>query len=137
MIDDAEDLRPLVRMALERSGRFRVVAEAADGAQGVDAVRVSQPDLVLLDIAMPVMDGLQALPLVAEACPTAIVVMLSGFGDASEIGTRALDLGAAGYIQKGGRLQALPEQLRVIVGSTNAERAARRARHPAEPSSGG
>src|SRR4051794_20664553 len=86
VVDDAEDLRPLVRMAIERSGRFSVVAEASDGAQGVDAVRAAQPDLVLLDIAMPVMDGLQALPLMADACPHAIVVMLSGFGDASEMG---------------------------------------------------
>ncbi len=132
IIDDTEDLRLLVRMALERNGGFEVVAEAADGADGVSAVEAAQPDLVLLDIAMPVMDGLQALPLIRQACPTAVVVMVSGFGDSNGMAQRAMALGAAGYIQKGGRLQALPEQLRVIVGSATAESAARLARHPLE-----
>jgi DNA-binding NarL/FixJ family response regulator len=128
LVDDSEDLIFLVRGALERSGHFRVVAEAGDGEQGVAAVTALQPDIVLLDIAMPVMDGLQALPLIREACPTAIVVMLSGFGDASGMPQRALSMGANGYILKDGRIQALPEQVRVIAASAVAQRAARRAR---------
>lgn len=129
LVDDSEDLLFLVRGALERNGHFRVVAEAADGEQAVAAVRDTQPDLVLLDIAMPVMDGLQALPLIRAECPDAIVVMLSGFGDASGMPERAMALGANGYLHKDGRIQALPEQLRVIVGGVTAQRAARRARH--------
>ncbi len=132
LVDDSEDLLYLVRGALERSGRFRIVAEAADGEQGVAAVGACQPDLVLLDIAMPVMDGLQALPLIREACPTSIVVMLSAFGDASGMPQRAMDMGANGYIHKDGRIQALPEQLRVIVRGVTAERAARAARSSAQ-----
>ncbi len=135
VVDDHEDLRDLLRLSLERAAAFRVVAEAADGEQGVAAVQASQPDVVLLDIAMPVMDGLQALPLIREACPTAVVVMLSAFGDSSGMPQKAMDLGANGYIQKGGRVQAVPEQLRVIVGSVTAERTARRARDSATPSS--
>jgi DNA-binding NarL/FixJ family response regulator len=135
LIDDSEDLLFLVRGALERSGQFRVVAEAADGEKGVAAVKASQPDLVLLDIAMPVMDGMQALPLIREECPTAIVVMLSAFGDSSGMPQRAMDMGANGYIHKDGRLQALPEQLRVIAGGVLAQRAAQHARKPAQPSS--
>lgn len=131
VIDDSEDLLFLVRSALERSGQFRVVAEAADGEEGVAAVSASQPDLVLLDIAMPVMDGLQALPLIRTACPTATVVMLSAFGDASGMPQRAMEMGANGYIHKDGRIQALPEQLRVIVGGVTAQRAARSARDAA------
>ncbi|MCW2760683.1 MAG: ATP-binding region, ATPase domain protein [Marmoricola sp.] len=132
LIDDSADLLFLVRGALERSGKFRVVAEAADGEQGVRAVGASQPDLVLLDIAMPVMDGLQALPLIREECPSAIVVMLSAFDDSSGMPQRALAMGASGYIHKDGRIQALPEQLRVIVQGATAERAARRARNTAQ-----
>jgi DNA-binding NarL/FixJ family response regulator len=124
VIDDAEDFRLLLRTALERHGVFRVVAEAADGRQGVEAVKASQPDLVLLDIAMPVMDGLQALTLIRDECPTAIVVMLSAFGESSGLRERALSMGANGYIQKGGHLRALPEQLRVMVAAVTAERAA-------------
>ena len=102
VVDDSEDLLFLVRGALERSGQFRVVAEAADGEQGVAAVRASQPDLVLLDILMPVMDGLQALPLIRQSCPTAIVVMPSALGDASGMPQRAMSMGANGYIHKDG-----------------------------------
>jgi DNA-binding NarL/FixJ family response regulator len=133
LIDDSEDLLFLVRGALERSGQFRVVAEAADGAQGVAAVKASQPDLVLLDIAMPVMDGLQALPLIRDECPAATVVMLSAFSDTSGMSQRAMSMGANGYLHKDGRLQALPEQLRVIVGGVTAQRAARQARGSTQP----
>ena len=136
-IDDSEDLLFLVRGALERSGQFEVVAVATDGEQGVEAVKNHQPDLVLLDILMPVMDGIQALPLIRHECPDAVVVMLSALGDASGMPQRALSLGANGYIHKDGRIQALPEQLRVIVGSATAERAARRAREAARLSNGG
>ncbi len=134
LVDDSEDLLFLVRGALERNGHFRVVAEAADGEQAITAVRDSRPDLVLLDIAMPVMDGLQALPLIRAAHPDAIVVMLSAFGDTSGMPERALSMGAHGYLHKDGRIQALPEQLRVIVGSVVAERTARHARETADDS---
>ena len=128
LVDDSEDLLFLVRSALERSGYFTVVAEAPDGEQGVAAASATQPDVVLLDIAMPVMDGLQALPLIRETCPETIVVMLSGFGDASGMPQKAMLLGAHGYIHKDGRIQALPEQVRVIAASVVAQRKARRAR---------
>jgi len=130
-IDDSEDLLFLVRNALERSGQFSVVAEAGDGEAGVAAVRAAQPDLVLLDILMPVMDGLHALPLIREECPDAVVVMLSALGDSSGMPQKAMALGANGYIHKDGRIQALPEQLRVIFTGAMAERAARLAREAA------
>ncbi len=132
LIDDSVDLRFLVRGALERSGKFRIVAEAGDGEEGVAAVTAAQPDLVLLDIAMPVMDGLQALPLISAACPSATVVMLSAFDDTSGMPERAMDMGANGYIHKDGRIQALPEQLRMIVRSATAGRTARQARESAQ-----
>ncbi len=133
-IDDSEDLLFLVRGALERSGQFNVVGVAADGEQGVAAVRAAQPDLVLLDILMPVMDGIAALPLIRQECPDAIVVMLSALGDASGMPQKAMSLGANGYIHKDGRIQALPEQLRVIISGAMAERAARKARDAARQS---
>ena len=133
LIDDSEDLLFLVRGALERTGQFQVVGEAADGKQGVAVVGAVKPDLVLLDILMPVMDGIQALPLIRAECPDAIVVMLSALGDASGMPQRAMSLGANGYIHKDGRVQALPEQIRVIVGGALAERTARKAREAQGP----
>jgi len=59
--DDVADLRELVTLSLERSGRFEVVAEARNGAEAVALAERHRPDLCLLDMAMPVMDGLEAL----------------------------------------------------------------------------
>ena len=121
VVDDTPDLRDLLTMALERTGEFEVVAHAANGREAVDAAAAHHPDLVLLDIAMPVMDGLEALPLVRAARPEAIVLMLSGFG-ASEMTTKALSEGADGYLQKGQPLGSLLAQLRSLVAKVAGER---------------
>lgn len=98
--DDVDDLRHLVTLSLERSGRFQVVAEAANGADAVELAERLQPDLCLLDMSMPVMDGLEALPKIRAVAPGCIVVVLSGF-DAERMAATALARGAAGYIAKG------------------------------------
>jgi DNA-binding NarL/FixJ family response regulator len=115
LIDDSDDLRLLVRLALDREPDFTVVAEAADGASGVEAVAVHRPHLVLLDIAMPVMDGLQALTLIREESPGSIVVMLSAFSSSTGAPERALTLGAHGYIEKGMGAAALIADLRDVL----------------------
>jgi DNA-binding NarL/FixJ family response regulator len=117
LIDDSADLRTLLRLALEKSPEFELVAEAADGKEGVRVVQGSQPDLVLLDIAMPVMDGLQALTLIREECPSAIVVVLSSFGSASGLPKQAAALGAHGYVRKRDSTASILAELRKIVGS--------------------
>jgi DNA-binding NarL/FixJ family response regulator len=106
LVDDTPEIRMLVRRALERDGALQVVAEAGDGAAGLDAARTHRPDLVLLDIAMPVMDGLEALPQIREALPEATVIMLSGFG-ADTMVAKAMASGADGYIQKGQPMREL------------------------------
>ncbi len=124
VVDDTPDLRDLLRLALERRGEFRVVAQAANGQEGIDLVRTHQPEVVLLDIAMPVMDGLEALPLIREACPMATVVMLSGFG-ATEMTERALASGADGYVQKGQPINALLAKVRSFTEQTALARGTR------------
>ena len=99
IIDDTEDLRFLLRTALTRAG-MEVVAEAGDGRTGIEAVLATQPDVVLLDLAMPVLDGRAALPGLRRAAPAARVVVLSGFG-ADLLSEEMLALGADGYIEKG------------------------------------
>ncbi len=99
LADDVAELRQLVRAVLEDSNRFRVVGEAGDGIAAVAVVEREQPDLVLLDVSMPRMDGLEALPLIRAASPGSVVVILSAF-EARERERRARDLGAAGYLEK-------------------------------------
>lgn len=110
IVDDSEDLRMLLRLQLGRQGRFEVVGEAVDGLDGVEQAGLLQPDLVLLDMAMPRMDGLQALPLIRAAVPAARVVVLSGFNQAT-LEKEALEAGADRYVTKGGKL---PDLLAVL-----------------------
>ena len=112
--DDVAEIRDLVRLSLERSGRFRVVAEAEHGGVAVDLARRHQPDLCLLDMAMPIVDGLAALPQIREVAPECTVVVLSAF-DADRFGQPARDAGAAGYLTKGLRPDDLVRELLAIL----------------------
>ena len=98
--DDVEALRGLLRVVLERDGRFEVVGEAGNGREAVRVTQEQQPDLTLLDLSMPIMDGLEALPLIRDAVPSCVVVVLSGF-DADRMEHRALGAGASAYLVKG------------------------------------
>jgi DNA-binding NarL/FixJ family response regulator len=96
------DDHPLTRDALAallRANGFDVVGEAADGRAAVDRASELQPDLVLLDLTMPELDGLQALPLVREAAPEAEVVVLTA-SEGEESLLAAIRAGAAGYLLK-------------------------------------
>jgi signal transduction histidine kinase/ActR/RegA family two-component response regulator len=112
VIDDTEDLRQLLRIALERGG-MQIVGEAGDGAAGIEVVRDALPDVVLLDLSMPVMDGLEALPHLRRIAPEAKIIVLSGFG-ASQMAERAVASGADGYLQKGMPLGQILDQVQEI-----------------------
>ena len=110
IVDDTPDLRLLLQLSLSRYEGVTVVAEAEDGQQGVDLALEHQPDVVLLDLAMPRMDGLQALPLIRNNAPATRVVVLSGFDEARMAAT-ATAAGADAYLRKG----ASPEILMATV----------------------
>jgi CheY-like chemotaxis protein len=115
VVDDSPDLRELISMVIERHpAGWRVVATAAEGQAAVREAKSTQPDLVLLDIAMPVMDGMQALPLIREAAPEAVVVMLSGYPFATA-GQGAIDAGADGYLEKSDLVRSLVPRLEKIL----------------------
>ena len=98
--DDVEDVVVLLKAALESSGHFEVVATASDGAGAAAEAARHQPDLVLLDLAMPGVGGLEALPRVRSACPGARVVVVSGFPRGA-LGQAVVARGAVGYVEKG------------------------------------
>jgi DNA-binding NarL/FixJ family response regulator len=109
LVDDSEDLRHLMRIALKRAG-YEVVGEAGDGAAGIEVAQAEAPDLVVLDLSMPVMDGLEALPIIRQSCPDATIVVMSGFG-AAQMTEKAMARGADGYLQKGAPLATVVQYL--------------------------
>jgi len=113
VVDDTDDLRDLLRLALTRGG-MEVVGEAGDGLSGIETVRSERPDVVLLDLSMPVMDGLEALPRIRMLVPGGKIIVLSAFG-APQMSERALASGADGYLQKGLSLQQILDYVRGIV----------------------
>ena len=105
VVDDDQDLRELMRMGLERGG-FEVVGEAADGAAAVDLVAQSQPDLVMLDLHMPEVGGLEVLPAMRAEAPRAKFVVVSGI-NATHMLEATLDAGVAAFIEKGVSMRSI------------------------------
>jgi PAS domain S-box-containing protein len=99
IVDDAADVRRVIGTRLRVSGELEVVGEASDGVEAVKLAEEHAPSLMLLDVSMPVMDGLEALPRVLEVSPSTRVVLFSGFEEQGLV-DRALALGAADFFEK-------------------------------------
>jgi CheY-like chemotaxis protein len=112
LVDDNDDIRLLLRIGLESTGGFHVAGEARDGQEAVDLVRGGlRPDAILLDLTMPVMDGLTALPLLREASPSSRVVVFSA-NDARQSRDQVLAMGASAFLRKDAGISDLVATLR-------------------------
>lgn len=113
LVDDQALFRAGIRMLVDSQPDLEVVAEAADGREAVDAVRQSRPDVVLMDIRMPVMDGLAATAeLLTDPDPPRIV-MLTTF-DLDEAAARAIRQGASGFLLKDADPEFLLAAIRTV-----------------------
>jgi DNA-binding NarL/FixJ family response regulator len=99
LADDHKIVRDGLRMLLEAGGHIKVVAEAGDGRTAVRRSRDASPDVVVMDIAMPDLNGIEATRQIRRECPDTEVVILSMYGT-SEYVFRALEAGAKGYVLK-------------------------------------
>ena len=109
--DDVREFRELLRVQLERDEEFLVVGEAGDGETAIRIVEQAQPHCLLLDLAMPVMDGLEAIPEIRRVSPETKIAVLSGF-EAALLAPASLDLGADLYLEKGSAVSSLSASLR-------------------------
>lgn len=114
LADDAEDLREVLRRLLERDGRFEVVAEVGSGDRIVPMIEEHDPDVIVLDLSMPVLSGREAIPLIREASSEVRVVVMSGAGSFDVLTPD--DLGADAYLEKGVGIDRVIQTIAEVVG---------------------
>jgi DNA-binding NarL/FixJ family response regulator len=117
LADDHRLVLESVRRTLERAGDMQIVGEATNGGQVLPLVRRTAPDVLLLDLRMPKVDGLTCLEQVRKHCPAVKVVVLSAFTDGERI-QAALTRGATGYVVKSVNPEDLPAAVRHAVDGT-------------------
>ncbi|VXB39496.1 PAS domain S-box protein [Aeromicrobium sp. 9AM] len=99
LIDDSSEVRALMKTQFRLSGLLTVVGDGSDGTEAIALAHQHRPDLLLLDMSMPTMDGLDALPGILTVSPDTKVVIYTGF-DSNGLAARALELGAAALLEK-------------------------------------
>src|SRR3954451_24044208 len=120
LVDDVPELRELVKFGLEDDPGFEVVGEAGDGRTALEGIAATHPEAVLLDLSMPDMDGLEAIPEIRKGDPDVAIIVLSGFS-ADRMGGPALERGADGYVEKGTPIQELRDATRLAVAKRREE----------------
>jgi two-component system response regulator DesR len=113
LADDEELIRVAVAALLDLEPDLEVVAHAADGRAAVDAARAHRPDVAVVDLQMPGLDGLQVAAELARTLPSCSVVILTGRGRPAQV-QRALAAGAKGFLPKGAPGGALADVIRRV-----------------------
>lgn len=113
LVDDHSIMRDLLRDALEETGEYRVVAQAADGQEALRLAGEAIPDVVVMDVIMPVMDGIDACREITELLPDTKVLMLTASNEQDAI-VRSIAAGATGYLQKYSGKEQLLATLREV-----------------------
>lgn len=113
IVDDAELFREALKAAFTQEG-FEVVAVAADAMAGIDLAREHEPDLVMLDLLMPGMSGLEVVATIIKASPRSRVVLLTASESAEDLLT-AVKAGASGYLTKDTQLPRLASAMRDVL----------------------
>ena len=118
LIDDHTLFRSGIKALLSRQNNLEVIGEAADGLSGVKLVAQTRPDIVLLDLDMPVMNGREALAQILSAHPEQTVVMLTVSEDSDDL-TECMRLGARGFLLKNINADFLLDSIRKAVDGDN------------------
>lgn len=111
IVDDHLMVRDGLKVFLSGYADIEVVGEAGDGAQAVASCRQVKPDVILMDLVMPVMDGPDATAQIRAECPSVQVIALTSFAD-GDLVARAIQAGAIGYVFKDAQADRLTEVIR-------------------------
>ena len=112
--DDAAFMRMMIKDILSKNG-YNVAGEAENGAKAVEQYAELKPDLVLMDITMPEMDGIQALKKIKESDPSALVIMCSAMGQQAMV-IESIQAGAKDFIVKPFQADRVIEAVKKVVG---------------------
>ena len=115
IVDDHEVVREGLRLSLSRAPHIRVVGEAGDGASAVELVQRRKPDVVIMDVRMPGMDGLEATKILTDTVPDSKVLIFTAYSEKSLL-SRGLESGAKGYILKEAPHQTLVRAIEKVAG---------------------
>src|SRR5512133_1048766 len=99
VVDDYAPWRSMLRSKMEADSGFQVIGEAGNGCEAIEKAARLHPDVVLLDIGMPLLNGLEAAPRIRRACPDSKIIFITQEQD-NDIRTAALATGAQGYLLK-------------------------------------
>jgi DNA-binding NarL/FixJ family response regulator len=113
VVDDNGPIRKSLRTLLESAADVKLVDTATNGIEAVEKARLHRPDVAVMDISMPLMDGLEATEQIRECCRLTRVIILSGF-DTPEYVQRGLEVGAKGYVLKDLANNDLLEAIHVV-----------------------
>jgi DNA-binding NarL/FixJ family response regulator len=120
LVDDVPELRELIKFGMEEDAGFEVVGEAGDGRSALEGIAETRPAAVLLDLSMPDMNGLEAIPEIRRGDPEVAIIVLSGFS-ADRMGGRVIERGADDYVEKGTPMQELRDTTRTAVARRRGE----------------
>ena len=115
IVDDDQLIRKSLEIKLSREPDITVIGLAADGAEAIDMCKNMQPDVILMDINMPVTDGIAATRLIKSRYPDVKIMMLTTFDDRPNI-QQALAAGADGYLVKTDKISGIADKLRLLLG---------------------
>jgi DNA-binding NarL/FixJ family response regulator len=113
IVDDNGPVRKSLRDLLEIADDIKLIATAINGLEAVEKARSYRPDIAVVDISMPLMNGIEATEHIRECCRLTRVIILSGFNDPEYV-RRALEVGAKGYILKDAAPNDLLEGIRSV-----------------------
>ncbi len=114
LVDDHAIVRDGIKMLLSAQKDIQVVAEAENGEQAIQLAKIHEPDLVLMDISMPVLNGLEAAKEILRICNQTKVILLSMFADEEYVLT-AIRSGVAGYLDKQSAAPAVIDAIRSVM----------------------
>lgn len=113
VVDDHPVWRDGIRTDLERSGDIEVVAEASDGGEAIELAREAMPDVVLLDLRLPTVSGVDAIRAIVEDSPHVRVLVLSASGEEADV-LEAVKVGATGYLLKTATAEEIVDAVRRV-----------------------